>query len=52
MSFVEAFRALPLEGLMSQARSADAERVDSVIRRGPSSLGDFATLLSPAAANR
>lgn len=52
MSFVEAFRALPLEGLMDQARSSDAERVDSVLRRGPSSLGDFATLLSPAAATR
>ena len=52
MSFVEAFRALPLEGLMDQARSSDTERVDSVLRRGPSSLGDFATLLSPAAATR
>jgi 2-iminoacetate synthase len=52
MSFVEAFRALPLEGLMSQARSSNTEPVDAVLRRGPSSLADFATLLSPAASTR
>jgi 2-iminoacetate synthase len=52
MSFVEAFRALPLEGLMSQARSSNTEYVDATLRRGPSSLADFATLLSPAASTR
>jgi len=52
MSFVEAFRALPLESLMSLARSSTPGPVDAVLRRGPSSLAEFATLLSPAASTR
>jgi 2-iminoacetate synthase len=50
MSFVEAFRALPIDSLISRTREADAQTVRAILERGPVSIADFATLLSPAAA--
>jgi len=49
MSFVAAFNALPFESLLARAAGASAESVAAVLARGPSSLADFATLLSPTA---
>ena len=50
MSFVGEFNSLPLSPLLRRAGAASPAEVRSVLRYGPRSLTDFATLLSPAAA--
>ncbi len=49
MSFAEAFNALPFSNLIERARGAESASVERIIANGPSSLADFAALLSPEA---
>lgn len=49
MSFAEAFNALPFSNLIERARGAESASVERIIASGPSSLADFAALLSPEA---
>ncbi|MFT5491506.1 MAG: 2-iminoacetate synthase, partial [Limisphaerales bacterium] len=49
MSFVTAFNALPFDALLQRARDASPGDVAQCLARGPRSLADFATLISPAA---
>lgn len=49
MSFVTAFNALPLDKLLRRAKEASVSDVAQLLARGPRSLSDFATLISPAA---
>jgi len=50
MSFVSEFDALPFPALLRQANEASPADLRRVLAHGPQSLADFATLLSPAAA--
>jgi 2-iminoacetate synthase len=52
VSFVSEFNALPLDRLLARSQSATAADVDAVLARAVPGLADFATLLSPAAADR
>ncbi len=49
MSFAEAFDALPFSNLIERARGVESASVERIIANGPSSLADFAALLSPEA---
>jgi 2-iminoacetate synthase len=49
VSFVTAFNALPFDALLQRARDASPGDVAQCLARGPRSLADFATLISPAA---
>jgi 2-iminoacetate synthase len=50
MSFVDEFDALPLDGLLAQAREASSADAGESLGKAKLSLVDFARLLSPAAA--
>ena len=50
MSFVEDFNALPMEALLREACGSTRSRVTRVLSRSARNLEDFATLLSPEAA--
>lgn len=52
MSFVSEFNRLPLAALLTRARSATPQQVGLVLGKATLELADFATLLSPAAADR
>jgi 2-iminoacetate synthase len=52
MSFVAEFNRLPMDTLLGFAARAQDADVSRVLSRGPQSLKDFATLLSPAASAR
>ena len=52
MSFVSEFNALPMSALLRTAAEGPLSAVDRVLQQGASTLADFATLLSPAAAGR
>ena len=52
MSFTSVFNALPMSSLLSTARESGRATVDAVMQREGHGLGDFATLLAPAAAER
>ena len=49
MSFVDEFKALPLAGLLREARTASTDAVRETLAGGRRALADFARLLSPAA---
>src|SRR5580704_11833570 len=49
MSFVEALRALPLDGLVEHSLGAERAAVVAALAKPSLSLEDFAALLSPAA---
>ena len=50
MSFVAEFQKLPLAALEQRSLEASADAAQAALRHGPSSLVDFAHLISPAAA--
>lgn len=50
MSFVSEFDSLPVDRLISRTERATASEVRDVLQRQARGLGDFAALLSPAAA--
>ncbi|HAV61460.1 MAG TPA: 2-iminoacetate synthase ThiH [Verrucomicrobiales bacterium] len=52
MTFVNQFNALPLAALHQQSLDTSEAAVGEALRRGAPTLGDFARLISPAAAGR
>ena len=52
MSFVSEFNRLPMDALLDRAATASSADVSAVLARGPRTLADLATLLSPAASER
>ena len=52
MSFVTEFNGLPVESLVERSRAAGASHVAGALHRPVRTIGDFALLISPAAAGQ